>query len=144
MGKIFLREVNTRGEISKEALIRYRVFVVGQKVPEEIEIDAHEDSCTHFLAFFGKIPVGCIRVRPVGRKLKLERLAVLPEFRGRGFGREIVRLAVGYCRRKKPSGIYMNAQYYLLEFYKKLGFEPRGKTFFEAGIKHVKMVLKAD
>jgi ElaA protein len=36
----------------------------------------------------------------------------------------------------------MNAQYYLLEYYRKLGFKPKGKPFDEAGIKHIKMVYE--
>jgi len=35
----------------------------------------------------------------------------------------------------------MNSQYYLKNYYKKFGFKTRGKTFMEAGIKHIEMYL---
>lgn len=142
MKKLILKKIASREDISREALIRYKVFVIGQKVPEKLEIDGHEDSCEHFLGVVNGRPVGCIRIRPVGRRLKLERLAVLEEFRGKGHGKEIVRLAVARCKRRRPAEIYMNAQYYLLDFYKSLGFLPRGRIFSEAGIRHVQMFLK--
>ena len=35
----------------------------------------------------------------------------------------------------------MNAQYYLKNFYKELGFKPVGKPFMEVDIKHIEMYL---
>lgn len=51
-------------------------------------------------------------------------------------------LKIKYCKRKKVKNIFMNAQYYLKDYYKKLGFKPEGRIFEEAGIKHIKMQLK--
>jgi cysteine-S-conjugate beta-lyase len=135
-----LAKADTLQKYAETVRIRYKVFILEQKVPEKLEIE-FEDDCAHFLALEGNVPVGCVRVRKVGKKLKIERLAILKEFRGKGFGREIVKKVVGYCRKKRSAGIYMNAQYYLLDFYRGLGFVPEGKTFMEAGIKHVRMRL---
>jgi predicted GNAT family N-acyltransferase len=141
MASLRLIQVRTRKQISEEALIRYKVFVLEQGVPERMEIDRYEDECEHFLAVLGKKPIGCIRVREVGKDLKMERLAILKEFRGRGFGREIVGKIVAHCLRKRPREIRMHAQYRLRDFYGSFGFLPRGKPFQEAGIKHIEMFL---
>ena len=74
--------------------------------------------------------------------MKLERIAVLQGHRGKGYGKETIKWMVEYCKSKNPLTIYMNAQYYLKEFYEYLGFEAEGKPFEEAGIKHIKMVYK--
>ncbi|NTV23517.1 MAG: GNAT family N-acetyltransferase [Nanoarchaeota archaeon] len=140
MEKLRITLIKTKTDYAQAIVIRYKVFVLEQKVPAELEIE-HEDNCAHFLAAQDKTPVGCARVRKVGKKLKLERLAILKEHRGKGYGKEIVLELVNYCRRKKPEEIYMNAQYYLLDFYKALGFVQKGKKFEEAGIEHIKMVL---
>ncbi|MCF7944864.1 MAG: GNAT family N-acetyltransferase [Spirochaetia bacterium] len=73
---------------------------------------------------------------------KLERLAVSAEARGRGYGKKIMKWAIqeaetfGICR------LELHAQYHLLEFYKHLGFLPRGDVFTEAGIQHIQMEME--
>ena len=67
--------------------IRVAVFVEEQGVPREAELDQHEASAVHLLAEVEGRPVGTMRWRPVPpATAKLERVAVLPEARGRGVG----------------------------------------------------------
>ena len=35
--------------------------------------------------------------------------------------------------------ITISAQYYLLDFYKKFGFQPIGEPYDDAGVKHIRM-----
>ncbi len=131
--------IRKKQDYATAVVIRYKVFVLGQKVPEELEVE-HEDKCVHFIAKADGKAVGCGRIRLVGGKFKLERLAVLDEHRGKGYGKDIVRSMVRYTKRNNAKG-FMYAQYYLLDFYKSLGFEPKGEPFDEAGIKHIRMDL---
>ena len=91
--------------------------------------------------FYKNEPIGCARIRLIGKKAKLERIALLKKYRGKGFGKNIVNYLIKYCKKKNIKGIYMNSQYYLMNYYKKFGFKTRGKTFMEAGIKHIEMYL---
>ena len=123
--------------------IRNRVFVYEQNVDYNIEVVPKEEKeAKHFLIYYKENPVGTIRYRQTGaREFKLERFAILKEYRGKGYGKEafnylVNRLAESY----NPCTIFFNAQYQLLKYYQDLGFVEEGETFMEANIKHIKMV----
>ena len=50
---------------------------------------------------------------------------------------------INYCKKKKVNEIVLHSQCYIEDFYKKCGFKTRGKTFMDAGIKHIEMYIKA-
>ena len=126
------------GEFQKVLAIRKTVFIEGQKVPYEIEYDGLDDVSEHIMVILDKKPIGCARIRYIGKTAKLERIAILKEYRGKGYGKELMKFLVGHAG-KKADEVTMHAQYYLLDFYKSLGFQPVGEKFSEAGIEHIKM-----
>ena len=122
--------------------IRNRVFVIGQNCPYDIEVVSEEEKeAKHFLIYFKDEPIGTIRYRQTGdREFKLERFAILEEHRSRGYGKEAFLFLVNKLEEDyNPCTIYFNAQYQLLDYYKKLGFKEEGDTFYEANIKHIRM-----
>lgn len=143
MEKIKIRLVKNKKELENIFKIREIVFIKEQKVAENIEKDKFDRTAKHFILLYKNKPVGCARIRFVDRKAKLERIAVLKSSRGKGFGKMIVNYMVNYCKNKNVKEIVMNSQYYLKDYYKKFGFKPRGKTFMEAGIKHIEMYMNS-
>ena len=76
-------------------MIRTRVFIEAQACPPEEEWDAFDASATQFIARVNGEPAATARWRTIstydGNPIaKLERFAILPEFRGRGYGHELV------------------------------------------------------
>ena len=136
---ISIRFVRNKAEYSMAVNIRRSVFIKEQGVTEEEEIDEWEDTCLHVLAVLNKNPVGCARIRFLDNKAKLERIAVLKAYRGKGYGRELTNYLLRYCLRKKIQDIYLHAQWRTRDFYRKLGFQPVGSKFKEANIEHIKM-----
>ncbi len=123
--------------------IRRQVFILEQKVPEEIEIDEFENSCDHFLLTSDGKPAATGRLRVKGDKIKFERIATLPEFRGLGVGRDLMEGMTNHARTQYPALIpFMNAQADAIGFYEKLGWECEGDIFFEANIPHRAMRLR--
>ena len=123
--------------------IRNKVFVIGQNCPYDIEVvEEEEKEAKHFLIYFKETPVGTIRYRQTGeREFKLERFAVLEEHRGKGYGKAAFLYLVNKLEEDyNPCTIYFNAQYQLLDYYRSMGFKEEGETFYEANIKHIKMV----
>ncbi len=118
--------------------IRHTVFVLEQGVPEDEELDAHEDEATHFLALdkAGK-PVGTARlwVTPDG-EAKAQRVAVLEETRGTGVGVAIMEALEAEAKRKGFRALHLAAQVSALSFYERLGYEAEGDRFWDAGILH--------
>ena len=117
--------------------IRRVVFVEEQNVPESIELDGRDSDCYHLLATDkdGK-PIGTARIDKDG---KIGRMAVLREYRCHGVGREILRAIMDFGKSNGITDFHLSAQVGALGFYKKMGFEPFGEEFEEAGIKHVNM-----
>lgn len=120
--------------------IRVKVFVDEQGVNKDLEYE-HEEESTHFIAMVDGKEAGTARWRKTEKGIKLERFAVLPDFRSAGVGRELVKAVLNDIDTKAQK-IYLHAQSQVVDFYKKQGFEPEGEEFEEAGIKHFKMVLK--
>ena len=118
--------------------IRRQVFVLGQNIPIEIEEDDSQIDATHILAIFKERPVGTARWRKTDLGIKLERFAVLNEYRNLGVGKSLVLFTLEILKNEKI--IYLNAQESVIEFYGKLGFSQVGDRFMEAEIPHQKMV----
>ncbi len=119
--------------------IRRIVFVVEQNCPPELEWEFEEES-THFLALIDGLPAGASRWRKTDQGYKLERFAVLNQFRGKGVGQALVN-AVLEDLPADADYIYLNAQIQAMPLYEKFGFAKIGNEFEEAGIQHYKMVL---
>jgi predicted GNAT family N-acyltransferase len=133
--------VRDRKELEQLFEIRTIVFIEGQNVPYEEEMDGLDDEATQIIACLDGQAVGCGRIRFLGNQAKLERLAVLQKYQGRGIGREILDFMVARSREKGATEAMMHAQCYANDFYRKCGFRPRGQEFMEAGIRHIEMYL---
>ena len=138
--EIQVNQVNDPADLEKVFAIRRQVFVVEQDCPPELEWE-FEDESTHFLATVDDVPAGASRWRKTDKGYKLERFAVLNEFRGLGVGQELVKAVLAHLPADADC-IYLHAQIQAMGLYRKLGFEPIGSEFEEAGIRHYKMVLK--
>ena len=125
----------------KAFAIRYKVFVLGQNCPENLEYE-FEDESTHFLLFEDEVPLATARHRKTEKGFKLERFAVLEAARGKGYGMQILQAILHDLKNEKELK-YMHAQQQVIPFYEKVGFEKEGNLFEEAGIMHYKMVFKA-
>ncbi len=117
--------------------VRRAVFIEEQKVPESIEIDGKDPDCLHVLACDGAgNAIGSARLTKSG---KIGRMAVLPEYRGRGVGTKMLRAIIDCGISKGIADFHLSAQISAVGFYEKMGFEPYGDEFQEAGIKHINM-----
>lgn len=137
-----LEEVKTQKDLETEREIRKKVFVEEQRVPSQIEFDEHENDSVHFLIKKDDITVGCVRYRWSGPDIKIERLAVLKEHRGQGFGKYAVESMIRIALERKPERIHLHSQIAAKEFYEKCGFRAIGPSFMEAGIEHIRMYLE--
>jgi len=126
--------------------VREVVFVREQNVPRELEADALDPDCLHVLArALDGTPIGTGRLIPpaVGGgnegAARIGRLAVLPEWRGRGVGEALLLALVEQARERGWHEVTLNAQASAIGFYLRHGFAPRGDRFHEAGIEHQAM-----
>lgn len=120
--------------------IRQAVFIREQGVPPELEWDEFDVNCIHVLASdSANNPVGTARLLPDG---SIGRMAVLREYRGKGVGTALMHFLLREAESRQIQQITLNAQAHAIEFYKKLDFQVTGEAFLDAGISHVRMVLR--
>jgi len=132
--------VRTIPEIVEALRLRLKIFYVEQKVDPLIELDTDDKNAYHFIAIDKKKIVGVARARIMNKKAKIERMAIDKKFRSKGVGSGLNKYILNFLKMKNVNVIYLHAQYYVKDFYKKLGFKIVGKPFTEAKIKHIKMV----
>ncbi|WP_410221026.1 GNAT family N-acetyltransferase [Pedobacter sp.] len=133
-------KATTREDLAKVFAIRRTVFVDEQNCPPEIEY-ANEEESVHFLALSGQQPCAACRWRKTDLGYKLERFAVLKDFRGKGIGGALVSTVLADLP-ADAHYVYLNSQVDAVGLYAKFGFETEGEEFEEAGIKHYKMVKR--
>ncbi len=142
MNKLKIKKVENNKELEETFNIRKIVFIEGQNVSVDIEMDGLESIGEHFIVYYEDKPIGCARIRTENKIAKLERIAIMKEFRGKGFGKKLTNFLIEYCKQKDIEKIKIHSQTYVADFYEKLGFIPVGDTFFEAGIEHIEMYMK--
>lgn len=141
MLKITIAKVTHTEDLQKVFAIRKTVFVEEQNCPPELEWE-NEDVAVHFLAKYNNEDAGACRWRKTEKGYKLERFAVLKEFRGKGIAQEMIKTVLNDLP-KDAHYIYLHAQLTAVPLYQKMGFVAEGNQFEEAGIQHYKMVFKA-
>jgi predicted GNAT family N-acyltransferase len=133
-----VKKITDTEDLKKAFSIRRTVFVEEQNCPPELEWE-NDGFATHFLATYNGTPAGAARWRKTENGYKLERFAVLKEFRGKKIGEALV---ASVLKDIPPEAgmVYLNSQIQAVGFYLKLGFETYGEQFEEAGILHYKMI----
>ena len=140
---IKIRGILRDEELAQAHAIRTKVFVNEQHVPVEEELDEFENSSRHYLAWLNGKAAGTARWRVTEKGIKLERFAVLKEFRKQGVGSALVEFVLKEITDQpgfKNKEIYLHSQLNAMPLYSKFGFRKIGNIFEEAGIKHYKMI----
>ncbi|QSE96115.1 GNAT family N-acetyltransferase [Fulvivirga lutea] len=140
---LIIKEISSDEELKKAFEIRKIVFVEGQNVPFEEELDKYENESHHLLAVYNNEPAGTCRWRFTNEGIKLERFAVLEKFRGNKIGSALVETTLQNIKtHPKFSGqmLYLNSQIDAVPLYKKFGFKTIGEEFLECDIRHLKMI----
>jgi predicted GNAT family N-acyltransferase len=135
-----LKIINGEKDLNEALAIRAKVFIEEQKVPPELEWDDKDKIATHFILYLDQKPIGTARVFLEDNNWYIGRMAVLKEYRGKGYGKFIMQEIMKFLSAKKPNKIIINAQIAVLGFYRKFGFVEVGEEFWDAGIKHKAMV----
>lgn len=138
---IRIKTVNYSDNWMEIRAIRHQVFELEQGVAPELEWDGQDEFAQHLLAYLDDQPIGTLRIRDLDEQnVKIERLAVLASARGMGIGQQLMECALEAIAQTSIQTVIVNAQIYIQNLYLKLGFEPMGEPFKEAGIPHIKMV----
>lgn len=121
--------------------IRQRVFVEEQGVQADLERDEQDGQALHWLGWREGRAAGTARLIACDqKKARVGRVAVLPEWRSSGLGRELMEEIHRWAQARPVEQILLAAQLNVVPFYEKLGYQAEGEVFEEAGILHQRMV----
>lgn len=128
-------------EIVDNFVVRSNVFCKEQDVPWDLEFDGLDTHTVLFNVYKDDKCVGAGRFRIYNDyQGKAERIAVLKEYRSNGVGRVIMDCLENYARdNTNLKEIILGSQLSAKDFYIRLGYEPYGDIFLDAGIDHVMM-----
>ena len=91
MPNIIVNNIENASDKKKAFEIRDLVFCKEQKVSKKIEFDGLDEFCDHYLAKINELPIGTARIREEKKgTFKIERMAVLKEYRKKGVGKAII------------------------------------------------------
>lgn len=127
-------------ELAAALAVRRAVFVVEQGGPADEEPDPWDDSARHFLVLAGRLSVGTARLyQPRIGCGKIGRVALLPAWRGRGWGERLLVAVLDHASALGLRELLLDAQSYACPFYERFGFHAEGEEFVEAGLPHRRM-----
>lgn len=140
---ILVKKVSDATDIQTCLTIRHQIFVEGQNVPIHEEVDGLDSSSEHYLLFLNQLPIGTARVRYIEDFAKIERVAILEAYQGRGLGHVLMNFIVAnIAQNHQVKKAKLGAQTYAIPFYEKLGFVVCSDEYLDAGILHKDMQLK--
>ena len=144
MNNFMFKKVSSKEEMEKSYAIRTKVFCEEQKISKEIEFDNLDHLCSHFLIFDDKKVIATARVRQKEENiLKIERVAVLFEFRRLKVGSTLIKNIIQYfINLNENISFILHSQVAVADFYESINFISYGHEFLEDGISHIAMIYK--
>lgn len=123
-------------ELHDVLALRSRVFVVEQKITEVPEVDGRDPQAHHVLARWDGEIVGTTRFFVDRDPVKVGRVAVDADWRGRGIGGRMMNAVQS---RLGDRSAKLHAQAHLEGWYAELGWRREGEIFEIVDIDHVAM-----
>lgn len=125
--------------------LRSKVFVVEQNCVY-LDCDDKDIASDHVMLYNNEFQlIAYARILPKGISYpdycSIGRVATHPEYRAQTLGKKLMDHVVNYCDEKFDAiPIKISAQSYLINFYKKYGFEVYGDEYIEDQIPHTAMI----
>lgn len=144
--KIRIRLAEEKEDVESALAIRRKVFQEERGISAEADLDGNDEAAIHFLLYCGNVAAGTARVRCLdggdAALARIERVAVLPEFRSCGIGKMMMEHILHFLQQQKwVDKVELNAQESVKGFYEKIGFRQAGAPFEKAGALHVAMEM---
>lgn len=140
-------KVKSFGELDVHELygvlkLRSEIFVIEQQCIYQ-DMDDKDQKGFHVLGTLNGKLIAYARILPAGvsyKEISIGRVVVDKNYRGKDCGKQLMKACIHTCTQLfKAPEIVISAQYYLLKFYRELGFIEEGEIYPEDDIPHIKM-----
>lgn len=136
--------------------IRKKVFVEELGIAKDTEFDEEDKEAIHAIAYFQrnqkdmeqavnipeKIAVATGRIIYDGEECKIDKVAVLKEYRGKSYGDFIVRLLINKAFNCGAKRVTLNTQLESINFFRKIGFQQEDDEINQGGEVLYKMKIE--
>ena len=121
--------------------IRETVFESEQNRPPKKVTDEMESKCEHTITTLDLIQIGTCRTYQIDDKTaKWQRIAILKEFRGKGYGKMMADEVLNRLKNIGIQKVELRSWLTAVEFYKSLGFTvTNNEVYMDNGIEHIDM-----
>ena len=136
------KKIKTINDFIDAIRIRTDVFVIEQKCPPGWEPDELDKKSIHFGVIADHKLVATVRLRKESKNtIKIERMAVKKEYRGKGIGLGLIKYVLNQILKKGHKKIWMQVQLHTQKMYERAGFKTTSKPYdlWNLGIPHVDM-----
>lgn len=140
-----IKIVENERELKDAQEVRRKVFQEEQEINTKLDFDGKDNEAEHIIVYSNILPIGTARARYLDgtKKLaKIERVAVIKEYRGSGLGKKIMDYLHKYLEEKGVEEFKLESQEHAKGFYEKLGYKQNGDAFEEVGIPHIEMRMR--
>lgn len=120
--------------------IRHDVFVKEQYLDKFLEYDGLDRQSTLYLVKKDDKAIGTARWRTTYDGIKLERFAILKEYRKKNIGKYLLDKILKDIQHLDMD-VYLNACVSAVKFFEQKGFIIEGEKFTEVDIEHYRMIL---
>lgn len=124
--------------------IRTAVFTDEQGADADKEFDSLESISDFALLYENENAVATARLVKTAGGHKIGRIAVLKQYRGRGYGDTVVRAVTQRAFDYGADTVYVDAQNYAVPFYEKIGFKAVGRELMDRGLPHIPMSVSRE
>ena len=139
---VIIKKALSEEDIQHCMNIRFKVFVEGQHVPINEEVDGKDGKAFHYLLSVDENPAGVARVRCLDQHFKIERIGITDEYQGKGLGRNIMQFILAdLMALSMLNKVKLSSQTHAIAFYEKFGFAVCSDEYMDAGIPHKDMQL---
>ena len=142
---LVVRPMRNHEELDAALALRHQVFVSEQGIVAETDQDGQDRMALHLGAWRDGKLAGVLRLLPEEESnglLRLGRLAVLPDKRGRGVASELLAQAKEQALRRGADRLTASVQMANLPLFARLGWAEQGEPFAVHGWEHQEMTLE--
>lgn len=134
-------------EIYEILRIRNQIFIVEQQCPY-LDCDGRDMKSYHLFMENNNEIAAYLRIIEKGvsyNEISIGRVLVNSDYRGKGLARNMMKEAMKFINNQlNEDTIRIEAQAYLIDFYKSFGFKQISEVFLEDNIPHIEMLYTKD
>jgi len=128
MEEIVYKYIDYKSEKFKQVInLRYSILFESYGKIKKYEYDELDDISLHLVALDKEKVVGYSRITDINGNGKITNVVVSPEYINRRIGFEMMNKQISKAKEHNMKTLYLSARLETIEFYKKVGFECKGK-----------------